>query len=64
MEPNVAASMANSDDPAIRATGEVITDLDVQKHSGSGRCHRADMDALNTEQRIRTRAPASHRNKT
>lgn len=58
MEPDVAASPANSDDPAIRATGEVITGLDVQKQPGSCRCDGADVDAFDTEQRIRTRASA------
>jgi hypothetical protein len=58
MEPDMAAPVANSHDAAVTATREVITGFNAQKQARPGCRDNADVDALDTEQRIRARAPA------
>jgi hypothetical protein len=57
MKPDPPAAVADGDDTAVRTTREVIAGLDTQNQAPSGRRDGADMDALDTEQRIRPRAP-------
>jgi hypothetical protein len=64
MEPDLSASMADSDDPAIRAPGEVITGLDVQKQSDSVRCDGADVGYLQHRAAHPHACGSAHRNKT
>lgn len=61
MEPDLAASVADRDDAAVRATGEVHTGFDAQYEASPGCRDGADVDALDTEQRIRAHAPAASR---
>ncbi len=61
MEPDLAASVADRDDAAVRATGEVHTGFDAQHEASPGCRDGADVDALDTEQRIRAHAPAASR---
>lgn len=57
VEPDRPAAVAHGNDAAVRTTGDVFPGLDAQNEAGPGRRDRADVDALNTEQRIRARAP-------
>lgn len=61
MEADLAAAVPDSDDAAVRATREVLAGLDVQKQAGPGSDDGTDVDALDTEQQIRARAPAPSR---
>ena len=57
MEPNPPASVAYGNDPAVRATGDIFPGLNAQNQAGPGCRDGADVDALDTEQSIRARAP-------
>ena len=59
MEPDLPASVPDRDDAALRAAGDVLPGFDVQNQSGRGCRDGADVDALDTEQRVRTSAPAA-----
>lgn len=59
METDLAASMPDRDDAAVGAAGDVLPGFDAQKQAGTGCRDGADADALDTEQRIRARAPAA-----
>jgi hypothetical protein len=57
MKPNPPAAMAHGNDAAVRTTGDVLAGLDAQDQAPSGRRDRADVNALDTEQRVRAGAP-------
>ena len=57
MQPDPSAAVADGNDAAVRTTGEVIAGLDAQDPASSGRRDRADVNALDTEQRVRACAP-------
>ncbi|MDN4646520.1 hypothetical protein QCD75_21420 [Arthrobacter sp. PsM3] len=59
MEQDLAASVADRNDAAIRAASDVVPGFDAQNQGGRGCRDSADVDALDTEQRIRARAPAA-----
>ncbi len=59
MEADLAASVADRDDAAVGAAADDFAGLDTQKQAGHGCRDRADVDALDTEQRIRAGAPAA-----
>ena len=49
--------MAHGNDAAVRTTGDILAGLDAQDQAPSGRRDRADVNAFDTEQRVRARAP-------
>jgi hypothetical protein len=53
MEPDRPTAMAHGNDTAVRTTGDVFPGLDAQSQAGPGRRDRADVDAFDTEQRVR-----------
>lgn len=57
MKPNAPASVAHGDDAVVRTTGDTLAGLDAQDQAPSRRRARADVNSLDTEQRIQ--APAS-----
>jgi hypothetical protein len=57
MEPDRPAAVAHGNDTAVRTAGDILAGLDAQNQSGTGRRDRADVEALDTEQSIRARAP-------
>ena len=57
MEPNRPTAMAHGNDTAVRTTGDVFPGLDAQSQAGPGRRDRAAVDAFDTEQPVRARAP-------
>ena len=57
MEPDRPSAMAHGDDAAVGTAGDILTGLDAQNQTGRRRRDRTDVDALDTQQRIRTRAP-------
>lgn len=59
VEPDLAASAADGDDAACRATCEVITRLDAKKQGGPECRDGSDMLALDTGYRIRPCAPVA-----
>jgi hypothetical protein len=59
MEPDLAASVADRYDAALRTTCEFVAGFDAQNQTGPGCCDGMDVDALDTEQRVCTRAPAA-----
>ncbi|MFJ6359478.1 hypothetical protein [Pseudarthrobacter oxydans] len=46
MEADLAAAVPHSDDAAVRATGEVLAGLNVQKQARPGCSDGTDVDAL------------------
>ena len=59
MEPDLPASVPDRDDTAVGAAGDVFAGFDAQNQSGRGCRDGADVDAFDTEQRVRARAPAA-----
>jgi hypothetical protein len=59
MKPDLAASVADRDDATGRAAAEGFAGFGVQNQAVRGCRDGADVDALDTEQRIRARAPAA-----
>ena len=57
MKPDPPTAMAHGNDAAVRTTGDIFSGLDAQNQAGPGCRDRPDVDALDTEQRIRARAP-------
>ena len=53
--------MADRDNTAVRATCEFLTGLNAQNQPSDSCRYTADVDALDTEQHIRARAPAAAR---
>lgn len=61
MEADMAATVTDRDDPAVRATGEGFTRFHAQYETVTGRSDRGEVDAFDTGQRISTGAPATAR---
>lgn len=57
MKPDLPAPVAHRNDATVRTTGKILTGLDVQNQARSSCGDGTDVDALDTEQRIRARAP-------
>ncbi len=51
--------MAYGDDAAVGAARDVLPGFDAQNQAGRGGRDGADVDAFDTEQRVRTRAPSA-----
>jgi hypothetical protein len=63
VEPDLTASMAHRNDTAARATGKIITGLDVQNQALRGCRNGTDVEPCHTEQRIGA-CTTGHGNKT
>lgn len=61
MKPNPPAAMAHGNDAAARTTGDVLAGLDAQYQAPFGCRDRADVNAVDTEQCVRARAPPAIR---
>ncbi|MCX8452789.1 MULTISPECIES: hypothetical protein [Micrococcaceae] len=64
METNRPAAVPDRDDAAARTATEGFTGFDVQNQAVGGCCDGVDVEALDTEQRIRRACTSGHRNKT
>jgi hypothetical protein len=53
MKPDLPAAVADRDDAAVRTTADSFAGLDAQNQAVPGCRDRADVDAFDTEQRIR-----------
>jgi hypothetical protein len=59
MEPDPPAAVAYRDNTTVRAASGVHPGFNAQNEAGPGCRNGADMDALDTEQCVRARAPAT-----
>lgn len=57
VEPDLPAAVPDRDDAALGAAGDVLPGFDSQNQAGRGCRDGADVDALDIEQRVRSRAP-------